>query len=213
MKKSLILILSLMLAALALAACGQSGGDEGGSGGGSSDFDPANMKTLGDVFAYMDDESMNEGFTQTHYVCIINVDGVYYRAIAEMPEDVSEKIWAVDFDDEDRDKKQRELAAPLELSTFENLTEQMPSQEELDEKYVGQTGQMLFDEGWAQNYYNLEDMEAGFDYGLFYYTVSFEYDGPQMENTDDFDFEKEFKDLKIKSVSCDGIGQGATEVH
>ena len=213
MKKVLLLTLTITIAIMVFAACGQKETNESGISGNSSDFDPDKVKTMGDAFAYTDDENVNEGFTETHYVCIIDVGGVKYRAVAEMPEDVSEEVWAIDFEDENRTEKQRELVAPLELSTFENLTEQMPGQDELDKKYVGRTGQDLFDEGWVQNYYNLEDMEAGFDYGPYCYTVRFEYDGPRMENTDDFDFEKEFKGLKIRSLTCDGIGQGATDVE
>ena len=79
------------------------------------------------------------------------------------------------------------------------------AQEELD-KLVGKTGQYLMDEGWDYNYYNLVDMETGMTHKEFSYTVIFEYDGEPMENTDDFDFWENFKDLVIKSVKCDGIG-------
>ncbi len=217
MKRVLLLTLIIMLVMLPLASCGQNGsGQEGAAESGPEAgpaLDPSEIKTMGDVFACTDGETYSEGFTENYYACVIDVGGVYYRAVAKMPEDVSKELWALDYDDEDRDQKQRDLISPLEPEKFENLTEMMPSQEELDEKYVGKTGQDLFDEGWTYNFYNLEDMEAGFDGDLFSYTVRFEYDGPQMENTDDFDFEKEFSGLKIASVTCDGVGQGATTVE
>ena len=81
-------------------------------------------------------------------------------------------------------------------------------QEELD-KNVGKTGQELFDDGWTYWYYNLEDMEAGLYYKDFAYTVRFEYDGEPMVNSDDFDFYEEFKDLKVSSVTFDGLGDAA----
>ena len=209
-----------IFALLLITACGQSGsegsGESGESGGNAESssaaaFDPGTIKTMGDVFAYGNEENSQEAFTDVEYIYVLNIDGVYYRAIAEMPEDVSKAVWAIDFDDEDRTRKERELVAPLELKTFENLTEQIPSQEELDQ-YVGKTGQMIFDEGWTYSYYNLEDMEAGMDHGPFTYKVIFNYDGEPMVNSDDFDFYGEFKDLTIKSITFDSIGD-ATNIE
>ena len=214
MKRTLSLVLALAMVVCVLAACGGSG-SAGGSGSSAAEtessaaaFDPAQMKTMGDVFALVGEDSQQEGCSETHYVIVFEKEGVIYRAIAELPQDVSEKIWAIDFEVEDRDQQVKDLVAPLDAK-IENLTEQMPSQEELD-KYVGKTGQDLFDEGWYEWYYNLEDMEAGMNYGMFSYMVKFEYDGPQMENTDDFDFQANFKDLKISSVTCEGVGDATT---
>ena len=51
-----------------------------------------------------------------------------------------------------------------------------------------------------------EDMEAGLDHGPYSYIVTFEYDGEQMVNSDDFDFYEEFKDLPVKSITFERIG-------
>ena len=214
MKKGIVLIVTLIMVLCTMAACGQS--SSGGSGSGSAEtaaaFDPAQFKTLADVFAYVGENSLQEGYTETHYVTVFAVDDVNYRVIADIPEDVSKEIWAIDFEDEDRDQKVTDLLSPLEVKVCENLSEQIPSQEELD-KYVGKTGQELFDEGWSDySYYNLEDMDAGLNFGPFTYTVKFEYDGEPMVNTDDFDFFEEFKDLKVSSVVYEGLGD-ATNVE
>ena len=60
-----------------------------------------------------------------------------------------------------------------------------------------------------QESYNLEDMEAGLYHGPFSFNVKFAYDGEQMENTDDFDFYEEFKDLKVSSVTYEGLGDAS----
>ena len=100
------------------------------------------------------------------------------------------------------------LLAPLEVTSLTNLSEQIPPQEELD-KLVGKTGQELFDDGWTYWFYDLDEMKAGLNSGLFAYEVLFDYDGEPMENTDDFDFYEEFKDLKVKSVTFTGLGDAA----
>ena len=120
----------------------------------------------------------------------------------------SEAVWAIEFDDEDKDQKVRDLVSPLEVARLENLTEQIPSQEELD-KLVGKTGQDLFDDGWDYYYYNLDEMEAGLNHGPFAYIVKFAYEGEPMVNSDDFDFYEAFKDLPVTSVTYDGIGDAA----
>ncbi|MBR1454413.1 MAG: hypothetical protein IJ593_07185, partial [Lachnospiraceae bacterium] len=71
----------------------------------------------------------------------------------------------------------------------------------------------LFDNDWTYSYYNLEDMEAGLNHGTFSYAVRFNYDGPQMINSDDFDFYKEFADLTIKSVTVSGIGDAMSTIY
>ena len=219
MKKLSALLATFVLFLALLTACSpagkaeQGGGSTSGNAGQNSDspsgaFDPSQVKTMGDVFAYAGEGNNQEAFSEEKYVYVLDIDGTYYRATADMPKDVSNEVWAVEFDDEDRDQKIRDLIAPLEVSSFENLSEQIPPQEELD-KLVGKTGQELFDEGWDYSYYNLDDMHTGLYYGPFSYEVVFEYDGEPMENTDDFDFYEAFKDLKVSSVTFEGLGDAA----
>ena len=203
MKKKLSLILVIIMALVLITACGQSGGTENGDT--QSGFEPDTLKIMGDIFPYVGEENWQDGYSETTYTIVFDVDGVYYRAKCEMPEDISAKVWGVDFEDEERDQKIRDLVSPLEIASFENLSEQITPQEELD-KLVGKTGQELFDDGWTYWSYNLEDMEAGMNYGPFTYRVVFEYEGEPMENTDDFDFYEEFKDLAVASVTYEGLG-------
>lgn len=177
----------------------------GGKASSSNAFDLSSLKTIGDVLALDTVNQSQYGFTDKYYAYVFEKDGVYYRASADIPSDVSKEIWDIDFEDENREEKINALLNPLPLKAVENLSEQIPPQSELD-KYVGKTGQELFDEGWSYNYYNLEDMEAGLDHGPFSYRVKFNYDGEPMENTDDFDFYEAFKDLTVASIAFDGLG-------
>ena len=205
MKRIIIMVFTLAFALLALAACGKVEKKESAAGG----FDPSALKTMGDFFACADEDSdrEQEAFSETQYVYVCQVEGAYYRAVAQLPKEVSEKLWAVEFD-ENREQRIRELISPLAISSLENLSEQTPSQEELD-KLVGKLGQDLFDDGWEYWYYNLEDMEAGMYHGVFSYAVRFQYDGEPMVNSDDFDFYEAFKDLPVSSVTLEGLGDAA----
>ena len=194
MRKKLALILVIAMVLAVFAGCGSSGNGNGSGGGEESSaavsFDPAQVKTMGDVFAAADEDNDQDLYTDTTYIYVFYVGDVCYRAVADMPADVSEAVWAIEFDDEDKDQKVRDL------------------QEELD-KLVGKTGQDLFDDGWDYYYYNLDEMEAGLNHGPFAYIVKFAYDGEPMVNSDDFDFYEAFKDLPITSVTYDGIGDAA----
>lgn len=198
MKKLFSLGLALVVAIFVFTGCIKFGNS------GTSKFDPEQLKTMKDVFAYADSENSNEGYNEKKYVFAFSVDGIYYRAVAELPEDISAEIWKIDFSDEKKDQKVKDLVSPLEAK-IENLSDQIPSQDELN-KLVGKVGQELFDNGWTYWSYNLVDMEAGMNHGAFNYTVKFEYKGKQMQNTDDFDFYDKFKDLRVSSVKFEGLG-------
>lgn len=180
-----------------------------------SKFNPSNMKTMGDFLAFKFDEgglnTYQEAFTEKNFIVVENIDNVYYRAVAELPKDVSEKLWEGSSSSEEREQKIKDLVYPLPIKTLENLNDMIPSQEELD-KLVGKTGKDLFDDGWTYSYYNLEDMAAGLDHGAYSFNVEFEYNGEPMQNTEDFDFYDKFKNLKIKSVRFSEIGN-ATNIE
>ena len=200
MKKTLALILTAILLLSAFAGCGQT--DNGGQ---TEAADVAEFKTLGEIVDFIKDGGDHQYlYGDGLFIFAFSKDNVYYRAFMDMTDEMSDEIWDLEFDDNWLEGL-KNIAGDLEVKKVENLTEKMPSQEELD-KLAGKTGQYLMDEGWDYGYYNLEDMEAGMFCKEFSYTVLFEYDGEPMENSDDFDFWENFKDLVIKSVKCDGIG-------
>ena len=214
MKKTIILFLMIMLVMFNLCACGGPTKPANNNetieeakviDAGPVDFNPSTIKTMGDFYKYKNDEFYNyqDGYTETKYQMAIEINNVYYRATTTLPEGVYEKISQVDFDKKDDIVK--ELVLPLPVEKFENLNDMIPSQDEIN-KYVGKTGKELFDEGWTYMYYNVEDVSAGLCYGPFLYDVVFEYNGTPMVNTDDFDFYKEFGDLKVKSIWYTEVG-------
>lgn len=218
MKKILIMLCVAAIAMSMLTACGKSGSNESGANGSGAEtsgesgkaVDVTQLKTMADVYALLGegDHNVQEAFSETVYVYVFTLDDVTYRVKLDLPEDVSAKLWELDFSDPERDQKAQELLGPVELTSVENLNEMIPTQEELDQ-WVGKTGEEMFEAGWSYSYYNLADMEAGMDDGMFVYTVRFEYDGEPMQNSDDFDFYAQFANLKIASITYDGIGDAA----
>ncbi|MBR5721465.1 MAG: hypothetical protein IKX78_03150, partial [Clostridia bacterium] len=194
MKKTIALILTAILLLSVFAGCGQT--DNGGK---KDTAEVPEFKTLGDIVDFIKDGGDHQYlYGDGLFIFAFSKDNVYYRAFMDMTDEMSDEIWDLEFD-ENWLEGLKNIAGDLEVKKVENLSEKIPSQEELD-KLVGKTGQYLMDEGWDYNYYNLVDMETGMTHKEFSYTVIFEYDGEPMENSDDFDFWENFKDLVIKSV-------------
>ena len=194
--KTMKKLLTLALAALLLF-----------SGCGKKTAAPASLdgiKTLGDALALGEDAFKQSGFSEDTYIYVFELAGTYYRAIADIPADVSEKLWDLEFDD-DYDKNLTELITPLTVKTVENLSEKIPAKEELD-KLVGKTGKELLDDGWSVWGYDLDSMQFYLHYGMFAYQVTFEKPAKPLENTDDFDEEAAIAPLKVESIAFDGIG-------
>ena len=212
MKKIIILVCVITAAIFMLTACKKTEPVQNGSSASSENagstaasvssgsFDPSAVKTMGDILPY-------EAYSEKQFVYVFEADGVYYRAKAALTKEAADMVWGEEYDEE-RDQKVRELISKLEIDSIENLSEQVPTQEELD-KLIGKTGQELFDDGWTDFGYDLSEMNANMYHGDFAYIVHFEYEGEQMVNTDDFDFYEAFKDLKVGSVKFDGLGNAA----
>ena len=212
MKKKLIAVLT---AGLLLSGCGSSAGTQGtGPESGtpaaaSSGADPASFKTMGDIYA-ANPEERERGFMDTDYCYVFELDGTVYRARGTLTEEQRDALFDLQYDDPDYEEKYREISGPIAIEQFDNLTEMIPPQEELD-KYVGKTGQNLLDDGWTEGYgYNLDNMEFWLYKGPFAYTVVFESD-QKYENTDDFDVWATIAPLTIKSVTYNGLGNASEQ--
>ena len=202
MKRYLVIVLTLILAITMLTSCGS----EPESAGETSGFDPSTITTFGDIYNVIDAENSQEAYTEHKYVYAFPVgEKDFYRAEADLTDELSEAIWAISFEDEERDAKIKDIMSSVEIGSLVNLAEGAPDQAYLD-SLIGKTGGELFDEGFEYSYYDLSNMEVGFDQGVYSYVVTFDYDGEQMENTDDFDFYEEFKDLTVKTATYSGVG-------
>ncbi len=211
MKKILALLCLTALILTALTACGSAGtgAQETAAPASAESVDPESFKVMEDVYALVEKTGCDheESYSDTRYAYAFEANGSTYRVWVDLPQDVSEKLWAIDWSDT-KDQEVRELMGPMEFTGMENISEKIPSQQEMD-ALVGKKGGELFEEGWTYWYYNLEDMEAGLTHGPFNFMVRFAYDGEPMINSDDFDFYAEFEDLTVESVTFDSIDSAA----
>ena len=159
------------------------------------------LVTIGDVQS-SGIELLGNGYDSEHYVCALELDGICYRFVADIPQDVSSAIWDMDFSDPDHDKKVDALLAPLEFVQIENLTETIPSQEELD-AWIGKTGRDLLDDGWYISGYNLDEAEFWMNHGPYQMLVTF---NEELEVGTVIDEEGLISPLTIKSVVYEGLG-------
>ncbi|MBR2801537.1 MAG: hypothetical protein IKE21_02930 [Erysipelotrichaceae bacterium] len=154
-------------------------------------------KTMSDILALPYSES---GFDESHYVYVFELNGNTYRAVADLPEDVSKQLWGIDFEDPERDQKIFALIESLPITRLDDLTASIPSDEQLTQ-YVGNSGQELLDEGWTLEGYYLDSMEFTMGRSPYLYTVVFEGEiDPQT-----FNEEEDMGKLTVKSVTYQGI--------
>ena len=197
MKKTLALILAALMLTALFAGCGKEQK--------KTPVDIDSVETLGDIFSLGDLDERQSCWSDKTYVIAFGLNGVYYRATASLPADVSKKIDALEFDDPKHDEKMEKALSPVKIDKFENLTDLIPPQEELD-KVVGKTAKELFDDGWSSSGWSLDDMEFWLVKDAFQYTVKF--DG-KLEYSDDLDIEKAIEPYTVKSIVFSGLGNAA----
>ncbi len=157
------------------------------------------VKTLGDLLGLPE---VGASLTGTTYVYAFEQDGNTYRAICDVPEETAQAIFDLDFEDPDYDKKLSELIAPLPVKVIENLTENIPSQQEADQ-YIGKTGQELIDDGWTVHYYNLDELQFGMNHGAYSYDITFE---GTVKDPENFNEDTDMGGLTVKAITCSGVG-------
>ena len=191
MKKTMALILSLVLFLAVFSGCAKNtDGETNPSVNSSADIN--SFKTIGDIINSGID-SIQSANTDRYYIYVFQAGQEYYRAVSNITPEISQSLFDLDFDDKNYDSKLNKIISPLEI-----------------DKLVGKTGEELINDGWnAGMGYNLETMEFYLNKGAFEYTVVF--DG-KLENSDDFDEEEAIKPLVVKSVTLNGIGD-ATNVE
>lgn len=159
-------------------------------------------KTLGDAFV---NDEYAHSFTDTKFVYAFEKDGSVYRVAADITPELSEKLFALDFDLEDYDEQMKALAADCEITETENLTANTPDQAEID-KNIGRTGAELLEEGWYVSAAYAEGNEYTMGYGPYEYNITFEGDA---DKTFAFDEDGYFAPMKVASITFNGIGDAA----
>ncbi len=164
--------------------------------------DIKDAKKLGDVLGLPYKQS---GYGEDNYVFVFELNDVIYRAVAEMDEETSSKLWALDFFDPDHNRQENELVENLPITRIDNITEHIPTEEKL-QQYVGKTGQELMDEGWMIFMSDTESLEFFMQHGAYAYRIQFE---GELKDPSSFDDSRDMKDLTVKSIRYYGLGDAA----
>ncbi len=205
MKKTLSLLLVLLIALGVLAGCGQAPAPAAAPAAESA-VSIESIKTIGDAMAIESEEYQSAAYEDA-FVYVFHLGDAIYRVTAPLSPEGFSAIMALDYADPEYDRKYSDIISPLAIERRENLSELIPDQAELD-KLVGKTGEELFEDGWyIGSGYMLDDMLFYMGKDLFEYSVVF--DG-RLEYSEDFDADEAIRPLKVKSVAYFGLGDAAT---
>jgi hypothetical protein len=209
------LAFGMVLALGLLSACG---GQQASSGSGSaadtpaaSTVDASSWKTLGDALAAKTDD-VSSGWDDKYYIVAFKSGDSLFRVVAKSEEGIQDKTSELDFLADDYNDKLLEVIGGLEIVSVEDLTAEVPTQEQLD-AMVGKTGQELIDDGWAfQSYFMTGGDETGatFTKGMIACNVTF---GAKVstEAADSDEIGDLLKDAKVILAESAGVSEDATD--
>ena len=206
MKKTVLILITILTLCL-FNGCGGEKQEAASASGSAGQVDLSSLKTIGDAMTFegKDEETVQRSTYNGKYIYVFTVGGNAYRVTADLSSDLEEKIYALEFDD-DYDKNEAALVQDLPISTAEDLSEQILSQEELD-ALVGKTGQELMDMGWRSgSFYNWAEKEAWLEYGPYAYSIHFDGEDVTEENSDDFDEIEDMTERKVLDATFQGLG-------
>ncbi len=197
-------IISVIIAAvmiLSLASC--TGGTEGGNQAADPDW-LAEIKTLNDAFNLEGAELRSESYYEGKYVYVFDRDAILVRVYAEITQEQTDALDAIDFFDEQREAKTRDIVGDLPVKV-ENLSSAVPDAAKLA-GYVGKTGQEMMDMGFDPSCgWNLDENLVYMAKGLFDYAIYFDNEIPYSEDISEDDVIEAIKDNTVRAVEFFGL--------
>lgn len=209
------LAFGMMLALGLLSACG---GQQASSGSGSaadtpaaSTVDASSWKTLGDALAAKTDD-VSSGWDDEYYIVAFKSGDSLFRVVAKSEEGIQDKTSELDFLADDYNDKLLEVIGGLEIVSVEDLTAEVPTQEQLD-AMVGKTGQELLDDGWAfESYYMTGGDETAATFTRGYVACNVTFDAKVDTEKADSDVNGDsLKDAKVTLAENAGVSGDATD--
>lgn len=200
--KKLLTVLLIALLILSAAACAK-------NTPASSSVDLTQWKTLGDIWEY---EFWGSVVEEGTYIRAFKAEDGYYRVETDVPQDVAEKLDAIDFFDKTGEEQEKALMKDLPIKTIINLSEVLLSQSDLD-ALAGKTGQELLDMGFvpqgSKGFSTQEQLSwATLEKGPFVYEVTFQ---EYVDVDDDPNIAAVIRPLTVKSAELVGLSQYSTE--
>ena len=200
--KKVLTVLLIALLILSAAACAK-------NTPASSSVDLTQWKTLGDIWEY---EFWGSVVEEGTYIRAFKAEDGYYRVETDVPQDVAEKLDAIDFFDKTGEEQEKALMKDLPIKTIINLSEVLLSQSDLD-ALAGKTGQELLDMGFvpqgSKGFSTQEQLSwATLEKGPFVYEVTFQ---EYVDVDDDPNIAAVIRPLTVKSAELVGLSQYSTE--
>ena len=208
MKKLLTLLLAAVMV-FALAACGNSAAPAG-----SAEAQSGEITTLGDALRMGRETQYVGSWNDEQYVYVFDNNGVPTRVAAPMTAELVEQMESVLFSDAEEDEKDAkvlEIIGGQPVTSVEDLTSEMLSQEELD-ALVGKTGQELLDAGWTDqgsHWDGGDGLVVEMTQGIFDYEIHF---NESAEFAEDQSAEEVIPDLTVKSAAYYGFADCITDL-
>lgn len=196
MKKILVVMLCAALL-LSVTACAKK--------------EEAKYKTVGECLDVTTDDHFTY-YDDVIFVYAFDDQGTPARITADMTPELLEQIEALDFQAEDYDDQYKKLVGQLAIKTYEDLSQYVIKQEELD-KNVGKTGQELIDAGFEVVGFGWgggDECEFDLEKDMFQYHVVT--DVPEGIEDEDFDGMEHFSEVTVKSMSYLALSFRSTDL-
>ena len=209
------LAFGMVLALGLLSACGgQQTASESDSGAGAttaSAVDTSNWKTLGDALA-VKTEDVASGWDDTYYIVAFKAGDSLFRVVAKSEDGIQAKTSELDFSADDYEAKLLEIIGGLEIVSVDDLTAEVPTQEQLD-AMVGKTTQELTDDGWAfQSYFMTDGEETGAIFTKGYVACNLTFDTKVSSDVADSDESgANLKGAKVTAAENAGVSEDSTD--
>jgi hypothetical protein len=207
MKKIIIVTLTIIMVLFSLSACKMERPKETVDTTPPTQLDASNidsLKTFEDVINLTKEETQSS-VGNGYVVYAFKFGDDYYRVYSAISKELEDEYINIDITDEDAQEKQEALIKDIEVDKVEKLTDQILTEEQCNE-LVGKTGKDLVTDGWTYDgSYMLDEMEIWMAKGPFVYAVTFDGTVPESEY-EDFDCEKDTKDMKVKAVRFEMLG-------
>ena len=229
-KKLLIAGLFVAVMALGLCACGQQGGSSAASDAAASAASAASdaasatdaavqeasdkllesakaaFGTIGDVFA-TETSDFTSTYDEKQYTCAFNFEDGWVRLVADLPDGMYDQLEEVFVTD---DEKTKELLSSLPVTDCQVIAPSTPTQEEIDEMFVGKTGAEINELGldFTNLVVNGEETDCNLTSFPFDYLITFDGAVPD-ENTEDVN--AALADMTIKAAAIQGLSWSAIE--
>lgn len=162
------------------------------------EVDVTKLKTIGDLISTEGITEYQYGLKEGKYLTVFEANFTIYLATATISKEDALLFGALDFGSDEFDEERIALTSSLPIEKIENLSEQIPTREELKD-WVGKTGEELLQSGFQILY--ASDSYVFMEKLPFNYFVAFE-----KEIDSGIPVEEEIKNLKVTSVVYAEIG-------